>query len=836
MAIFPSTAIPSGASDFEIPYSCRFDGTAYLKRTMATPTSNQKFSFSFWFKRGSLTDVQPTLFGVGQDGNNYAEIHFHDDDYLSQFEYDGGYMLRNHNSAIKLRDPSAWMHYLIAVDSTQSTADDRSKIYLNGVEQTIWGDDDIPAEDHAFTWLNSANEWVVGAQFNYSNPFDGYLAEMHWIDGAQLTPASFGETGDYGEWKPIKVSGVTYGTNGFYLDFADAADLGDDESGEGNDFTEVNLAASDQMLDTPTNNFATVNPVFRGSAMSGQSATLYNYLAEGNLRIKPEHNQWIGMTIFPQTGKWYAEAHCFGTSPYGPMIGFYGDAYNRTDFNPEFGSMYKLYSRGASDELIWYAEPASAVSLGSGSGTAFDVDDIFGMAWDCDSGKMWISHNNTWYDASLGTTGNPSTGANPMATATAAEIAGGFGIYVGSGDEYGGTSEGSQMIMNFGQDSSFAGEQTAQGNQDGNGIGDFYYTPPTGFLALCTSNLPAVAVVPSEHFNIVNYVGDGTTDGSNDITGVGFEPDFVWIKSREAAVQHFLLDKLRGVANFLGTNLTTAQGNSTQFRSFDSDGFTVANEGGSTATNNDGDNFISWNWKAASTASGTTTGSGTGKAYSARYNTDAGFSMIDYLGNDTAGHTIPHHLSKAPELIVVKRYTNTDPWCVYHEKLHPSTPEQYADEWNAVHSFHDSTYWNDTAQTSSVFTVGSTNNVNANDDENIAYCWHSVDGYSKVGTYEGNNNADGTFVYTGFRPAYVWIKNIDASSNWHCLDSTRKTYNPMQTSLQINLSALEWDDAAILDFTSNGFKLRDTDNLTNNANTFIYFAIAETPFKYSNAR
>ena len=427
MAIFPSTAIPSGASDFEIPYSCRFDGTAYLKRTMATPTSNQKFSFSFWFKRSGFP-VQATLFGVGDDGNNYAEIHFHDDDYLSQFEYDGGYMLRNHNSAIKLRDTSAWMHYLIAVDSTQSTADDRSKIYLNGVEQTIWGDDDIPAEDHAFTWLNSANEWVVGAQFNYSNPFDGYLAEMHWIDGTQLTPASFGETGDYGEWKPIKVSGVTYGTNGFYLDFADAADLGDDESGEGNDFTEVNLAATDQMLDSPTNNFATMNPLFRGPAMSGDTETIHT-ISEGNLKIRPAHNCFTGISMIPNSGKWYCEFYVNGNSSYGPMVGFLDDAYNRTDFNPDYGSLWKMYSRGASDELIWYAHPASAVSLGASSGTAFDPGDIFGMAWDCDTGKMWIAHNNTWYDASLGTTGNPSTGANTMGTASATQRADNFSIF-----------------------------------------------------------------------------------------------------------------------------------------------------------------------------------------------------------------------------------------------------------------------------------------------------------------------------------------------------------------------------------------------------------------------
>jgi hypothetical protein len=1049
----------ASGEDFTIDQSLRFSGgvtnsaSSYLSFTPASAGNRRTWTLSCWVKKaghyGTNTHGYMTILAQNDGSSQNGEIYFN-----ATSDWGGLYWhlgntdnIRSYTSA-RFRDPSAWYHLVFTLDTTQSTAANRQRFYVNGEQLTDFdGYAPTPSQNYEGN-INKAAQHEIGCRDGTHNFFDGYMAEMHFIDGTALTPSSFGETGDYGEWKPIEVSGLTYGTNGFYLDFAnkstkhtltangnaqhdtaqqkigatsiafdgtgdyvqilntgssfdfgtsddftlecwvrpadvtggqsvidirgshgdyiqlyfsgsgvavaggnvnisvvssavsantwyhfavvrsggtitlykdgtsigtpdtstgqiggtdysvafgmyrtnaggggeafngfideirisdsarytgsftpstsaftddddtlllvhsDTSDasttftdssgtlqgLGTDAAGS-NHFTAHNSTAADQMLDTPTNNFATVNPIFRGSAMSGQSATLYNYLAEGNLRIKPEHNQWIGMTMFPQTGKWYAEAYCFGTSPYGPMIGFYGDAYNRTDFNPEFGSMYKLYSRGASDELIWYAEPASAVSLGASSGTAFDVGDIFGMAWDCDSGKMWISHNNTWYNASLGTTGNPSTGANPMATATATERAGGFGIYVGSGDEYGGDTEGAQMIMNFGQDSSFAGEKTAQGNQDANSIGDFYYTPPTGFLALCTSNLPEPAVIPSEHFNTVLYTGNG---GTNAITGVGFQPDWVWAKKRSAAGQHFLFDAVRGADKQLKTASTLAEtSHSNYLASFDTDGFTF---GSDSDTNGNTLTFVAWNWKAASTASGTTTGSGTGKAYSARYNTDAGFSIITYEGNDTAGHTIPHHLSKAPEWFMIKAREHTDPWCLFHHKLHPSTPEQYADEMNAIASFHNSDYWNDTAPTSSVFTVGSSNNINGNDVGYIAYCFHSVEGFSKVGTYEGNDNADGTFVYTGFRPAYVWIKNIDASSNWVCRDNTRDTYNPSTRRLLPNLTAYERTDLyGILDFTSNGFKLRDGDNLTNEE-TYIYFAIAETPFKYSNAK
>ena len=829
MAVLNTGLAKTSAEAYTIDYSCRFDGSSSHMYRLPSETGNKTtWAWSCWVKKCGQQSYQMLFGGINTSGAAARSI-FIGFDNTDRLVVNDWHDLELYSER-KFRDPSAWMHIFMQYDSTQTTDSNRIKIWVNGEVHALTentgaggsGWDGYPPEDHE-TMVNMASEYSRIGNNNATRWFDGYMAEMHFFDGASIfsddsgsantgfNVNSFGETGDYGEWKPKEYDGdAAHGTNGFYFDFSDSAALGDDASGSV-DWTVSNIDAADQMLDTPTNNFCTLNPIATTYAGAG-------FYEKGNLGFDSDGNvgNLLG-TIGVTSGKWYYEYHedVISTSAY-HNVGF-----ANIEFPNEGGAMSDMIT----NEDTWGMGLPNGSEKWNGEGYwngtvwgSWTQSDTLGLAIDVDAGKVWFSVNGTWIssgDPAAGTgeafSGLPASTYSPCATPQNHAV----------------------VRFNFGADSSFAGNLTAQGNQDGNGIGDFQYTPPTGFLALCTSNLATPAVNPSEHFNIVLYDGDGTT--SNAITGVGFQPDFVWLKMRTANIMHVLIDAIRGVTKRFNTS-TDGEITEGTFVSFDADGFTVnENVTDGSHTNDDEDTFVAWNWKAASTASGTTTGSGTGKAYSARYNTDAGFSIITYEGNDTAGHTIPHHLSKAPELFIIKAREHTDPWCLFHHNLHPSTPEQYADEMNALASFHDSDYWNDTAPTSSVFTVGSSNNINGNDVGYMAYCWHSVDGYSKVGTYEGNDDADGAFVYLGFRPAYVWIKNIDASSNWHCLDSTRKTYNPMQTSLQLNITAAEWDDAAILDFTSNGFKLRDGDNLTNEE-TYIYFAIAETPFKYSNAR
>ena len=797
MAVLNTGLAKTSATGYTIDYSCRFDGSSSkLERTPAGASNKKTWTWSGWVKRakiGSDQHILNTYTGTGSVNTSF----FFENDALNFYDYEGGggpgYQFHLTTSRV-FRDTSSWYHIMCVLDTAESVEGDRAMVYINGTRETSFSSEDYPSLNFDDGHINDAVEHVIGTH-NGDLDLDGYLAEVHFIDGAALTPSSFGETGDYGEWKPKEYDTAdgAYGTNGYYLDFADAADLGDDESGEGNDWAETGLDVADQMLDTPTNNFATLNPL-----TPPQTDAID--LSEGNLSHNLTRYSYTS-TMPLNNGSWYIELYT--PADVNVLAGLTTELDVRTGYSSN--SIFQFDSGGNVDSYNSTED--------SDTYTGAVVDDIYGLAVNGTTGTCDVYQNNV-------------KKIEISAISTTDDI---FFFCDRS------TTNSGRNVVNFGQDSSFAGNLTAQGNADGNGKGDFYYTPPSGYVALCTANLDTPAVIPSEHFNTVLYDGDGTA--SNAITGVGFQPDFVWIKMRSANIYHRMYDVLRGVTKGFATSSTLAEETEDRFISFDADGFTVAETVAGSQTNDDGDDFVAWNWKAASTASGTTSGSGTGKAYSARYNTDAGFSMVTYEGNDTAGHTIPHHLSKAPELIVVKRREATDPWCLFHHNLDPSTPEQYADEMNALASFHDSDYWNDTAPTSSVFTVGSSNNVNGLDEGYMTYCWHSVEGYSKCGVYEGNASTDGTFVYTGFRPKYLWYKNIDASSNWIVVDTERGTYNEYNIGMKINLSALEDnDDVYRLDVLSNGFKLRDSGTLQNAANTYIYFAIAETPFKYSNAR
>jgi hypothetical protein len=384
------------------------------------------------------------------------------------------------------------------------------------------------------------------------------------------------------------------------------------------------------------------------------------------------------------------------------------------------------------------------------------------------------------------------------------------------------------FVWNFGQDSSFAGEKTAQGNQDGNSIGDFYYTPPTGFLALCTSNLPAVAVVPSANFNTVLWTGDGSTKS---ITGVGFQPDLVWGKNRVEAWNNTLFDAVRGTGKLLQSNLSNAETNNDVWgylSAFNSDGFTLtAGSSGIDQVNDNSDAYVAWNWKANGSGSANTVGD---IDSTVSVNTDAGFSIVSYEGSGSA-ETVGHGLGVIPEIVIIKNRERSAQWMVYHEDIGAT---KFVELSTTAAESTDAAF-NDTAPTATVFSVGgSSNATNASGEDLIAYCFHSVDGYSKVGSYEGNADDDGTFVYTGFRPEMIIIKNIDAVQNWYTFDSARDALNPITNPLSPNSSGTE--DTASCDFLSNGFKMRDDDAAWNGANTYIYIAFAETPFKYSNAR
>ena len=322
------------------------------------------------------------------------------------------------------------------------------------------------------------------------------------------------------------------------------------------------------------------------------------------------------------------------------------------------------------------------------------------------------------------------------------------------------------------------------------------------------------------------YTGDGAA--SHAITGVGFQPDWVWLKNRSGADNNSLNDVVRGANKNLVSNNANSEATTTdQLMSFNSDGFTV---GASGSANTNGNNFVGWNWKAGTAVSGSTTGSGTAKTYTGSVNTTSGFSIIKYVGNGTAGHTIPHHLGAAPQMIIVKALSTNDDWMVGHTA---AGFNQFM-ILNSTARDATGTQFNSTVPTSSVFSIGSNNNMNQNNNSFVAYSFTNIKGFSKFGGYTGNGNADGTFVYTGFKPAFVMVKLVSAAGeDWFICDNKREGYNAENNRLLPNLNSAESTDSPI-DILSNGFKARTSGANVNAGEDYLYAAFAEEPLVASN--
>ena len=333
-----------------------------------------------------------------------------------------------------------------------------------------------------------------------------------------------------------------------------------------------------------------------------------------------------------------------------------------------------------------------------------------------------------------------------------------------------------------------------------------------------------------DYFNTKLYTGTATSAGNTQaITGVGFQPDLVWIKNRGGAYQHVLYDAVRGVNKEVRSSQTNAEidsGDNGYLSGFDSDGFTTnagTNEGNH--VNNTGDNFASWNWLANGTGSANTDGS-INSTVSA--NTTAGFSIVSYTGNATAGATIGHGLGSAPSMIIAKRRSAVENWAVYHQSMGAS---KYINLDTTTAEQSSTSRWNGTEPTSSVFSVNTHASVNGNGDTYIAYCFAEKKGYSKFGSYVGNSSTDGTFVYTGFKPAFVMIKRATGGTgDWQMYDNKRVGYNDANYRLKPSSSSAEATDEPI-DILSNGFKLRNTGGSFNaSGDDYIYMAFAENPF------
>ena len=799
-----SADVAGGFYGTEISQSLRFndDDSAYLSWTPASAGNRKTWTWSGWVKRGNLANGRIVSAG------DYDEISFSSDTLYIQVSNNNVSAQALQTTAV-YRDPSAWYHIVLACDTTQVTASNRLKLYVNGTEVTVFSTDQRSSitqnQDTMFS-NNSAQRIGVDESTGY---FDGYLAEVNFIDGTALDATSFGEFKS-GVWIPKAYSG-SYGTNGFYLPLTSDAN---DASGNGNDFTANNLASTDYVLDSPTNNFATLGCPIRALYTNAIKQ-------EGNLQTTSTGSSssfgtdFSTFSIPPNSGKWYVEMYVKSQTTFYPMLNLF-DVTNPTQ---------QVWAGQTGEGFSWFATGTTYWNdTQTATRSSFTTGDLLSLAYDSDTGKVFIAKNNTWENS-----GNPAAGTNPVATLTS-NIEVTFAVSV---------NYSVVAVTNFGQDSSFAGNKTPQGNTDDNGYGDFYYAPPSGYLALCTANLPdPVASIdpaqdgsPQDHFNTVLYTGDFSN--SNSITGVGFQPDFLWIKNRDGGNAHTLFDAIRGNTKWLESSSTSAERTTGSLVSFNTDGFTVSTNGMTEVNTNWAATYVAWNWKANGSGVSNTDGSITSTVSA---NTDAGFSIATYTGNGSSGSTIGHGLGVSPAMVIIKSRSNATNWMVWHKDL----ATNYAFEGlnttaAAVYGGSPSKYVRSVSST----TVMLGNDISVNQSSlytYVMYAFADVDGFSKFGSYTGNGSTDGPFVYTGFRPAFVMFKSYTNTENWMMYDSTRGAYNVIDERLYANLSNAEVTSTSI-DFVSNGFKLR-VGSTGNNGNGvgFIYMAFAENPFKYANAR
>jgi hypothetical protein len=951
-----SDAIRIGASgaagDFEVDRSIRYDraNNSYFSKQPSSAGNRRTFTISTWVKR-SNTGVHGALFyagtSVGANHDDTDSFRFNPSDQLI-FEGEESQTVKYQiTTNRKFRDPSAWYHIVLAVDTTQSTSSNRIKFYVNGVQETSLATTTYPSQNYEL-FVNSTvsggytngNIHVVGYTGG-GRGLDGYLAEYHLIDGQQLTPASFAETkATTGEWIPIDTSGLTYGTNGFRLQFLDnsgttATTLGKDTSGNSNNYTPSNFSVSagtgnDSLEDTPTNNFCTLNALHKDSNTT---------LSEGNLKAAGSSSTAYATntqaTFAQSSGKWYYEveytSNAGGTNSDLLAVGWARTTLRFSD-NPTL-----------SGGLCYRPAHADYIDL-SGNDTSDDkpqtsTGNVIQVAIDLDNGKIWFGNGGTFFES-----GNPATGANANITFTGgAELLSPFVRTLSS-----------TLNFNFGQRA-------------------FSYTPPTGYKALNSANLPDPTILlPNKHFDTLLYTGNG---GSHSVTGLQFQPDWLWIKNRGQTDNHQLHDAVRGPSKGLHSNLTNAEfTDANAVTAFNSNGFSMNNNYDS--HNKSSETYVAWNWDAGETDSATyrvvvvsdsgnkyrfrnsansatfaqsavtldlaeggtytfdqsdstmsshpmklsTTANGThggGSSYNTgvtyeldgssvtesafvsgfssatsrkliitvaasaptlyyychyhsgmggqantnstlgssnfdgsnqttvKANTTSGFSIVTWTGTGSVA-SMGHGLGVAPDTVIIKTRSATNNWVVYHQStgtskyLHLSTTDAAS---TASNYFAD-----DSGNGPSSTVFYGRNDGNTSSQTMVAYCLSEVEGYSKFGSYTSNGNVDGAFVFTGFRPAWVMLKQSSNSdtSYWFMFDSTRSPKNVIgDEALAANLNEVEgltsWNpntSNSVIDFVSNGFKIRTTSTAGFNVSgeTMIYYAFAESPFKNSRAR
>lgn len=760
----------------DIGHSLRFraSASAYLSRVDANNSTSQKVTFSHWLKRGDVQNAYRALHTVVYDINNR---------YLCLLDTSGGVVVRGiaggattyyKISGALQRDPTGHTHILVAYDSTLAVAEDRIKLFVNGVRTTSFPTTNSNPAQNSVIW-QSNTLWVhrIGQDHLSGYYLDGYLSRIAFVDGQALTPSSFGYfNSEINEWvsktqSEVKAVVDAGGANSFMLDFDNGTSLttlGYDKSSKGNNWTLNNFSLTagptyDWMLDVPGNSYCVLNPL-SVQAVSAGTGTVSN----ANLTMAATGtSNGTGIATYSSlaalTGLYYAECTVTATS---------GASYSLVGV--------ETLSRANWCKVMFCANTNSAIiNTAAGNvqtGLGFvATGDVISVTVDC-SGMCTFRNNNT-------VIGIPQTFTVDS------------GVRFFSGPRVGGAGANlANFSWNFGQR-------------------PFAYTPPTGFKALCQANMPEVPVAirnPTSQFQVKLDTGANIKSTAESVFPSNF---FEWIKDRANANNHQLIDTVRGASAVLQSNTTAAE-------------TTYSAPSGSS---------VGWVWKAGGAPVTNNAGSIQSQVSA---NVDAGFSIVSFALQATGSKTVGHGLSKAPELLFFKSRTGAYNWFVYNAAVGATG---YLLLNATAAAAIDSTVWNNTAPTTSVFTVGS-GFTSANYGTNqIAYCFHSVEGFSKIGSYTGNGSADGPFVHCGFKPRFVLIKRVDTSGySWILIDTARDPVNDGNNQLlHADASGAESTGTSrYIDFVSTGFKPKGSEaGINASGATYIFYAIAETSGKYS---
>ena len=787
----------AGGGGYQVQRSIRLNSadSAYLSRTPGSAGNRKTFTWAGWVKRSELGTSQ-NLFSANGGSTYFSGIRLESTNDLRLFDFAGSFNFNLLTTQV-FRDASAWYHILVAFDTTQSTASNRVKLYANGVQITNFATANYPSQNYD-GFVNTTNGHTLGCSNSsgFAEGLNGYLAEVHFIDGQALDPSSFTETdATTGQLIPKAYSG-SYGSNGWKLSFSDnstAAALGTDSSSNGNTWTVNNLSVTagsgnDSLVDTPTSygtdtgvggevrgNYATLNPnMTRDSFITYSNGNLDFTQAASTGQAQQMSTQ---ATIGVASGKWYWEVTKVSTDNIHPGVAVSMDVAG--DVVPSAG--YLFYQKDGTFSASGFTLPSSGASQTAG--------DVIGVALDADNRTVQFFKNG----ASQGTATNGPTGQTwfPSTAVWTSNASGG-------------------ATCNFGQRA-------------------FAYTAPSGFKALCDTNLPAPVVAkPSTVMDVALWTGNGTSPRT--ISGLGFSPDFVWTKDRSiGGWSHCLYDVQRGNA-VLHSNLTNAETATHPYgyvSAFNSDGFTLtAGASGNQQVNQSSATYVAWCWDAGTSTVTNTSGSISAQV---RANASAGFSVVTWTGTG-ASASIGHGLGVAPTFAIIKRRDSAQDWYV------TTTVISGLLDYLALNKTDASAWTGVSVPSSTVFNLGTGASNNASGATYVGYFFAPVSGYGNGFSYTGNGSTDGSFVYLGFRPRLILVKRTDTTGNWTLLDTAREGYNVDNDPLYPNLSDAE-GTTDLLDITSNGFKLRSTDASVNaNTGTYVGFAWAENPFQYARAR